>query len=61
MLILNSNKNKIMEGNMERDLFGSILFVTLQPKIDMGETLRFPLTSTTLCLVHIDGSMQKTP
>ena len=50
-----------MEGNMERDLFGSILFVTLQPKIDMGETLRFPLTSTTLCLVHIDGSMQKTP
>ena len=50
-----------MEENMERDLFGSILFVALQPKIDMGETLRFPLTSTALCLIHIDGSMQKTP
>lgn len=37
------NKNKIMEVKMERDLFGSILFLPLQQKIGMDETLRFPL------------------
>ena len=28
---------------MERDLFGNILFLALQQKIDMDKTLRFPL------------------
>ena len=32
-----------MEVKMERDLFGNILFLALQQKIDMDETLRFPL------------------
>ena len=39
-----------MEVKMERGLFGRILFLGLQWKIDMGETL---------CLTHFDGSMQK--
>ena len=29
---------------MERDLFGSMLFLALQRKIDMGEALKFSLT-----------------
>ena len=46
---------------MARNLFGSILLLALQRKIDMGEMLKFPLTPVRLCLAHIDGSMQKTP
>ena len=46
---------------MERDLFGSILFLTLQREIDMGEMLNLPLIPVLLYLAHIDGSMQKTP
>ena len=58
---LNStDKNKIMEVKMEHDLFGSILFLALQWKIDMGEILKFPLTPVPLCLAHIDGSIQET-
>ena len=46
---------------IERDLFGSILFLALQWKIDMVEMLKFPLTPAPLCLPHIDGSMQRPP
>ena len=34
-----TNQNKIMEVKVERDLFGSILFLALLRKIGMGETL----------------------
>ena len=50
-----------MEVKIERDLFGSILFLPLQRKIDIGERLHLPLTPIPLCLAHINGSMQKTP
>ena len=56
-----TNKNKIIEVKMERDLFRSILFLAFQRKIDTGEMLKFPLTPVPVCLGHIDGSMQKTP
>ena len=46
---------------MERNLFGSMLFLALQWKIYICETLKFPLTPVPLCLAFIDGSMQKTP
>ena len=45
---------------MVRDLFGSILFLALQRKIDMMEALSFPLTPTPLLLIHTDGTMLKT-
>ena len=51
-----TTKNKIMEVKMERDLFGSILRLALQQKIDMGEMLKFPLTPVPLRLADIDGS-----
>ena len=50
-----------MEMKMEHDLFGSILFLSLQWKIDMGEMLKFPLTPAPLYLAHIDGPMQEAP
>ena len=41
-----------MEVKMERDLFGNILFLALQQKIDMDETLRFPLRPFPLVWPH---------
>ena len=57
---LRGKDDKIVEVRMERDLFGSILFLALQRKIDMGEVLKYPLTPVPLSLCHIDGTMQKT-
>ena len=43
------HKNKIMEVKMKHDLFGSILFLALLQKIDMGNSLRVPFdTSSSL-------------
>ena len=42
---------------MERGFFEMILFHALQRKIDIGETLKLPLTPVPLSLAHIDGSM----
>ena len=49
-----------MAVEMVRDLFGSILFLALQRKIDMVEVLSFPLTLAPLSLSHADGNMLKT-
>ena len=45
---------------MERDLFGSILFIALRRKVDMGMVLQYPLTPIPLSLCHVDGSMNTT-
>ena len=45
---------------MVRDIFGSILFLALQRKIDMAEVLSFPLTPAPLSLSHVDRTMLKT-
>ena len=52
---------KIVAACLMRDLFGSILYLSLQTKIDMGEVLKYPLTPVPLSLCHVDGSMQKSP
>ena len=57
---LRGANNKLMAVEMVRDLFGSILFLALQRKIDMAEVLSFPLTPTPLSLSHADGTMLKT-
>ena len=44
-----------------RDLSGSVLFLSLKQKIDMGEVLKYPLTQVPLSLANVDGSMKKTP
>ena len=49
-----------IEFRMERELFGSILFLALQRKIDVGEVLKYPLTPIPLSLCHVDGTLQKT-
>ena len=49
-----------MAVEMVRYLFGSILFLAFQRKIDMAKVLSFPLTPTPLSLSHADGTMLKT-
>ena len=56
-----STDGKIVTACLLRDLLGSILYLSLQRKVDMREVLRYPLTPVPLSLCHIDGSMQKSP
>ena len=48
--------NKIQAIGMMRDLFGSILYLVLQKRVDMATTLRYPLTPYSFVLCHCDGS-----
>ena len=43
------------------DLFDSVLCMSVQQKIGMAEVLRYPLTPASLCLSHVDGSVNSTP
>ena len=52
---------KVMKTCMERDLFGSILYLSVTNNIDLPCIFSFPLTPIPLSLAHIDGGMLKTP
>ena len=51
---------KTISACLIRDLFGSILFLSLERKADMAEVLSYPLTPVPLSLSHVDGTMLKT-
>ena len=51
---------KIISACLVRELFGSILFLSLERKVDMAELLSYPLTQVPLSLSHVDGTMLKT-
>ena len=42
---------------MQRDLFGRLLGISLNEKIDIKKVLTFPLTPVPLSLCHIDGTI----
>ena len=54
-------EGKIIEATLIRDLFGSILCLSMQQKIAMAEVLKYPLTPVLLCLSHVDGSVNLNP
>ena len=54
-------EGKITEATMIRDLFGSMLRLSMQQKVDMADVLKYPLTPVSLCLRHIDGSVNSNP
>lgn len=58
---ISAKDGKTIEACMMRDLFGSLLYLSLEKKIDIAEVLSYPLTPLPLSLCHIDGSIQKTP
>ena len=45
---------------MQRDLFGRLLGIAVDQKLDLGQVFRFPLTPMPLSLCHVDGSIHKT-
>ena len=44
-----------------RDVFGSILFLSLKQRIGMGVVLKYPLTQVLLYFANVDESMKKHP
>ena len=54
-------EGKVVSTCLIRDLFGSILNISLETKTDVGEVLSYPLTSFPLSLSHVDGNIHKTP
>ena len=46
---------------MVRGLFGSVLFLSLQRKVDMAEVFCYPLTPVSLSLCYTDGTILKSP
>ena len=51
---------KIISACLIRDLFSSILFLSMERKVDMAEVLSYPLTPVPLSLSHVDGTVLKT-
>eukprot|EP00794_Sanderia_malayensis_P015514 gene15514-17096_t len=52
---------KLVAACLMRDLFGSILHLSLEQNIDMAEVMKYPLTPVPLSLSNVDGTMLKTP
>ena len=52
---------KTIEATMIRYLFGSMLPLSIQQQVDMADVLKYPLTPVSLCLRHIDGSVNSNP
>ena len=46
---------------MVRDLFGSVLFLSLQRKVDMAEVVCYSLTPVRLSLSYTDETILKSP
>lgn len=51
---------KIQEIRMQRDLFGRILGISLDYKVDIEKVLSYPITPMPLSMCHIDGAICKT-
>ncbi|XP_018358131.1 PREDICTED: uncharacterized protein LOC108757918 isoform X2 [Trachymyrmex cornetzi] len=51
---------KVHEVKLQRDLFGRLLALSLDTKVDVEKVLCFPITPVPLSLCHIDGSINKT-
>ena len=57
-----SNKDgKVFAACIVRDIFGSVLRLSLENNVDMAEVLWHPLTPVPLSLSHVDGIMLKSP
>ena len=59
-------KITVSDGNvllacLMRDLFGRILYLLLQRKVDMAQLLKHPLTLVPFSLTHVNGTMLSTP
>lgn len=51
---------KLVEFKNTRDLFGRLLYISTQNKVDMSKVLSYPLLELPMSLSHVDGSLTKT-
>ena len=51
---------KIQEVKIQKDLFGRMLGISLDYKIDFAKILSYPITSVPLSMCHLDGTICKT-
>lgn len=51
---------KVQEVRMQRDLFGRLLGVSMDQKLDLEKVLTYPLTPVPLSLCHLDETICKT-
>ena len=58
---LTSKDNKIKAVTMMKDLFGSILCMSIERDIDLKVIFSYPLIPVPLSLGHLDGTIHKTP
>ncbi|CAH0721911.1 unnamed protein product, partial [Brenthis ino] len=52
---------KIQEVRVQRDLFGRMLGISINHKIDISKILSYPITFVPLSMCHLDGAICKTP
>ncbi|XP_053595716.1 uncharacterized protein LOC128667953 [Microplitis demolitor] len=52
--------NKVQEIQMQRDLFGRLLGLSLDYKIDMEKILCYPVTPLPMSMCRLDGSLHQT-
>lgn len=50
----------MQEVRIQRDLFGRILGISIDHKVDLAKILSYPITPLPLSLCHFDGSICKT-
>ena len=58
---MRGQKEKTEAVAMVRDLFGSVLFLSLQRNVDMAEVFWYPLTPFPLSFCHTDGTILNSP
>ncbi|GFY67179.1 hypothetical protein TNIN_145811 [Trichonephila inaurata madagascariensis] len=51
---------KLLEVRVQKDLFGRILGISIDRKIDMAKIFTYPITPVSLSLCHFDGGICKT-
>ena len=57
-----SNKDrKVVAACIVREMFGSVLRLSLENSIDLVDILHYPLKLAPLSFSHVDGTMLKSP
>ncbi|GFU47188.1 hypothetical protein TNCV_4654401 [Trichonephila clavipes] len=56
----NNNWWKTVEVRVQKDLFGRILGISIDHKVDMAKIFTYPITPVPLSLCHFDGGICKT-
>lgn len=51
---------KVQEVQVQTDLFGRILGISMDHKVDMAKILSYPITPVPLSMCHFDGAICKT-